>query len=211
MSVLNVFSKVYERLFHNPLLKYLNKHKILYELHFVFREEHSTELALICLIEKIISAIERNEFTIAVFLDLSKAFDMVDHQILLKKSERYGIRAVPLKWLSSYISGRQQYVNSQNTDSDKMFIKRGVPQGSILGPLLFLVFINDLHNVSSVLSYILFADDSNLLISGTIFEQILKIMNDELEKITWWFKSNNLCLNVNKTNFMFFAAKNKKR
>ena len=210
MSVLNVFSKVYERLFHNRLLKYLNKHKILYELHFVFREEHSTELALICLIEKIISAIERNELTIAVFLDLSKAFDMVDHQILLKKSERYGTRAVPLKWLSSYISGRQQYVNSQNTDSDKMFIKRGVPQGSILGPLLFLVFINDLHNVSSVLSYILFADDSNLLISGTIFKQILKIMNDELEKIIWWFKSNNLCLNVNKTNFMFLQPKIKK-
>ena len=80
----------------------------------------------------------------------------------------------------------------------------------ILGPLLFLVFINDLHNVSSVLSYILFADDSNLLISGTYFKQILKIMNDELEKITWWFKCNSLCLNVNKTNFMVFAAKNKK-
>ena len=210
VSVLNVFSKVYERLFYNRLLKYLNKHKILYELQFGFREKHSTELALICLIGKIISAIERNEFTIAVFLDLSKAFYLVDHQILLKKLEHYDIRGVPLKWLSSYLSGRQQYVNFQNTDSDKMFIKRGVTQGSILGPLLFLVFINDLHNVSSVLSYILFADDSNLLFSGTNFKQILKIMKDELEKITWWFKSNSLCLNVNKTNFMVFAAKNKK-
>ena len=166
--------------------------------------------ALICLIEKMISAIERNEFIIAVFLDLSNAFDMVDHQILLKKLEHYGIRGVPLKWLSSYLSGRQQYVSFQNTNSDKMFIKRGVPQGSMLGPLLFLVLINYLHNVSSVLSYILFADDSNLLISGTNFKQILKIMNDELEKITWWFKNNSLCLNVNKTNFMVFAAKNKK-
>ena len=92
-----------------------------------------------------------------------------------------------------------------------MFIKRGVPQGSILGPLLFLVFINDLHNVSSVLSYISFADDSNFLMSGTNFKQILKIMNDELEKITWWFKSHSLCLNVNKTNFMVFAAKNYKK
>ena len=135
---------------------------------------------------------------------------MVDHQTLLKKLEHYGIRGVPQKWLSIYLSGRQQYVNFQNTDSDKMLIKGGVPQGSILGSLLFLLFINDLHNVSSVLSYILFADDSNLLISGANFKQILKIMNDELEKNTWWFKSNSLCLNVNKTNFMLFAVKNKK-
>ena len=91
-----------------------------------------------------------------------------------------------------------------------MFTKRGVLQGSILDPLLFLIFINDWQNVSSLLSYISFADDSNLLISGTNFRQILKIMNEELEKITWWFKSDSLCLNVNKTNSMVFAAKNKK-
>ena len=90
-----------------------------------------------------------------------------------------------------------------------MFIKRGVPQGTVLGPLFFLVFINDLHNVSSALSYTLFADDSNLLISGTNFKH-LKIMKDDLEKNTWWFKSNSLYLNVNKTNFMVFAAKSKK-
>ena len=124
VSVLNVFSKVYERLSYNRLFKYLNKHKILYELQFGYREKHSTELAHIYLIEKMIS--ERNEFTIAVYLDLSKAFDMVDHQISLKKLEHYGIRGVPLKWLSSYLSDRQQYVNFQNTDSDKMFIKHGV-------------------------------------------------------------------------------------
>ena len=102
---------------------------------------------------------------------------MVDHQILLKKLEHYGIGGVPLKWLSRYLSGRQQYVNFQNTDSDKMYIKRGLPQGSIFGPLLFPVSINDLHNISSVLSYISFANDSNLLIRGTNFKQILKIMN----------------------------------
>ena len=113
---------------------------------------------------------------------------------------------MPLKWLSSYLIGRQQYVNFQNTDSDKMFIKHGVQLGSILGPLLFLVFTNDLHIVSSVLSCILFADDSNLLISGTNHKQIIKIMKGEFEKITWWFKSNNLCLNINKTNFMFFCS-----
>ena len=96
VSILNVFSKVYERLFYNRLLKYLNKDKILHELQFGFREKNIQPN--LHLFEKIISAIERNEFTIAVFLDLSKAFDMVDHQILLKKLEHYGIRGVPLKW-----------------------------------------------------------------------------------------------------------------
>ena len=114
VSVLNVFLKVYEKLFYNRLLKYLNKHKILYELQFGIREKHSTKLALICLIEKIISAIERNAFTIAVLLDLSKAFDMVDHQILLKKLEHYGIRGVPLKWLSSFLSDRQRFKLSKH-------------------------------------------------------------------------------------------------
>ena len=109
---------------------------------------------------------------------------MVD-QILLKTLQHHGIKGVPLKWLSSYLSGRQQCINFQNTDSDKMFITRGVPLSSIFGPLLFLVVINDLNNVSSVLSYISFADDFNLLISGTNFKPILKIMNVELEKITW--------------------------
>ena len=101
-------------------------------------EKHSTELALICLIEKIISAIERNEFTVAVFLDLSKAFDMVDHQILLKKLEHYGIRGVPLKWLSSYLSGRQQYVNFQNTDSDKILLNAVYHKVQFLGHYCFL-------------------------------------------------------------------------
>ena len=153
VSVLNVLSKYMRDYFITGVLKYLNKHKILYELQFGFREKHSTELVLICLIEKIISAIQRNEFTIAVFLDLSKALDMVDHQISLKKLEHYAIKGVPLKWLSSYL-WQTTICNFQNTDSHKMFIKCGVPQGSIFHPLLFLVFINDLHNVSNVLSYL---------------------------------------------------------
>ena len=106
---------------------------------------------------------------------------MVDHGILLKTLGNYGIRNVPLKRLFNYLSDKQQYVNFQNTESDKMFIKRGVPQGSILDPLMFLGLINDLHNVSNMLSYISFADDSNLLFSGTNFKQILKNMNEELE------------------------------
>ena len=113
---------------------------------------------------------------------------------------------------SCYRTGRQQYVNFQSTDSDKMFIKGGVTQGSNLGTLLILVFINELHTVSSAFSScILFADDSNFIISGTDFKQILKTMNGELEKITGWLKSNNSCLNVHESNFMVFATKNKKK
>ena len=118
----------------------------------------------------------------AVFLYLSKAFDMVDHQLLFKKVEYFYRKCVRLKLLSNHPSGKQQYVDFQNIDADQMFIKHGVPQGSILGALFFLIFINNLHNVPSVLSYISFADDSNLLISGSNFKQLLKTMNDELEK-----------------------------
>ena len=209
VSVLCSFSKIYERLVYNRLINFLYLNDTLYKYQFGFRANHSTELALILLLDKIISAIENNEYTVAVFLDLSKAFDMVNHKILLSKLEFYGIRGLPLEWFTSYLSNRKQYVYYNDFASSQMNITCGVPQGSILGPLLFLVFINDLHNVSETLFFILFADDSNLLLSGPNVNDLCNQMNIELNKVVEWFKINKLCLNVKKTNFMIFNAKNK--
>ena len=140
---------------------------------------------------------------------MSKAFDMVNHSILLSKLEFYGVRGLPLQWFSSYLTNRKQYVSYNGYDSLHLDILCGVPQGSIVGPLLFLIFINDLHNVSEKLFFILFADDSNLLLSGTDVNDLCKQMNHELTNVVNWFKLNKLCLNVKKTNFMIFSAKNK--
>ena len=210
VSVLCSFSKIYERLVYNRLINFLYLNDLLYKYQFGFREKHSTELALILLLDEITSAIENNEFTVAVFLDLSKAFDMVNHSILLSKLEHYGVHGLSLKWFTSYLDNRKQYVFYDGHASSKMNISCGVPQGSILGPLLFLIFINDLHNASQKLFFILFADDSNMLLHGPNVDDLCRQMNEELITVVNWFKCNKLCLNVKKTNFMIFCAKNKK-
>ena len=114
---------------------------------------------------KILQAIDNNEYTIGVFLDLAKAFDTVNHEILLRKLEHYGIRGIALEWFKNYLTNRKQIVKHKQKKSESLTIKCGVPQGSILGPLLFLIYMNDISRRSEILSIILFADDTNLFLS----------------------------------------------
>ena len=139
--------------------------RVLCDNQFGFRKNHSTSLALIDLYEKVSLALDRNEHAVGVFLDLSKAFDTVDHNILLDKLEHYGICGVALDGVRSYLSNRLQFVQVNGQCSSPQTICCGVPQGSILGPLFFLLYINDLNNVSTVVELILFADDTNLFMS----------------------------------------------
>ena len=140
-------------------------YKILSDNQFGFRKQHSTEYALTLLYDKVSLAIDNKEFTVGIFINLSKAFDTVDHTILLNKLQHYGIRGVVHKWFSNYLSNREQFVKFNETISSQRTIKCGAPQGSILGPLLFLIYTNDLCSVSKALDFILFADDTNIFFS----------------------------------------------
>ena len=207
VSVLPLFSKILEHLMYTRLLSFINKHKLLYSYQFGFRRGHSPDLALICLVDRISNALENGEYVLGLFLDFSKAFDTVNHDILFNKLECLGIRDTPLQWFKSYLSDREQYVVYNETCSSYKTISCGVPQGSILGPLLFLLYINDLANVSNVIFSLLFADDSNMFVSGKNPDELVNIMNAEMTKIVNWLRTNKLSLNLKKTHFIIFRKK----
>ena len=144
------------------MIEFVEQYNILYRCQFGFRKNYSTSHVLIHLINRISSAIDPRETTVGVFLDLSKAFDTLDHEILFTKLEHYGIRDVALQWIKSYFSCRQQFVQINQTCSSMWTIKRGVPQGSILGPLFFILYINDLLKAPKLTELLLFADHTSI-------------------------------------------------
>ena len=210
ISILTSFSKFLERIIYNRILDYLTNLHILCDNQFGFRKNHSTMLALIDLHDKISSALDNGELAVGVFLDLSKAFDTVDHSILFDKLEHYGIRGLALKLIKSYFSNRLQFVEYNGHVSSRTNISCGVPQGSILGPLFFLLYINDINNASKILQLILFADDTNVFLSHKDAYCLANILNTELYKLSNWFRVNKLSLNLKKTKFMVFKPSQKR-
>ena len=210
VSVLPAISKIFERLLYSRLLQFINDNNVLYKFQFGFREGHSPNLALILLVDKISRALEEGEYVLGLFLDFSKAFDTVNHEILFTKLEFYGVRGVSLDLFKSYLSGRKQFVEYNGASSSQGNIVCGVPQGSILGPLLFLIYINDLALASEKIFSILFADDSNLFLSGKDPNQLIKSMNEELVHIVKWLQVNKLSVNLKKTHFMIFRKRKTK-
>ena len=209
ISILPIFSKILERIIYNRLLTYLDKMHILSSNQYGFRKNYSTYMALIELIDSLSHSIDNNEYTIGIFVDLSEAFDTVDHKILISKLNHYGIRGTPLMWFEDYLSDRKQTVKFRETISSKITVTCGVPQGSILGPLLFLLYINDIANCSNLLNFILFGDDTSIYHSDRDSATLIRKTNCELDKLSDWFKANKLSLNLKKTNYIIFRARNK--
>ena len=202
ISLLSNFSKFFEKVIYNRLVEFAEKHDILYRCQFGFRKNHSTSHALIHLVNKIASAIDQHETTVGVFLDLSKVFDTLDHQILFAKLEHYYMRDAALQWFKSYFSCRQQFVQFNQACSPVQTIKCGVPQGLSLGPLLFILYINELPNASELTDPLLFADDTSILYSHSNPNCLESLLNDELQNIGVWLKCNKLSVNIKKTNYV---------
>ena len=162
ISLLSFFNKVFDKLMRTRLPSFLKQHNIIFEHQFGFQKNKSTSLAILNLYNELITAIENKKLLCCIFLDLAKAFDTVDHYILLNKLDRYGIRGTALDWFKSYLTDRTQKVSINGHLSDSRNIKSGVPQGSGLGPLLFLLYINDMPSASKLFKFHLFADDTSL-------------------------------------------------
>ena len=159
----------------------------------------------------ITSSFEKGEYTLGVLIDLSKAFDTVDHQILIKKLQCYGIDGTALEWFKSYFCNRKQYISFQDISERCLDIVCGVLQGSILGSVFFLIYVNDLFKASNTLTEVVFANDTNLFLSHKNIDSLFAIMNVELEYVSTWFKSNKLSLKVDKTKWFLFDSLSKRQ
>ena len=208
ISLLSSFSKIIEKIVAQQIYAFLYSKGILYNHQYGFRRGHSTSHVLIQFLNKIHEALNKNvpEYTVGIFLDLKKAFDTVDHDVLLRKLDHYGFRGVSNTWFKNYLTGRFQYVCVDEVNSEKQEIKFGVPQGSVLGPLLFLIFINDLPNSSNFLTF-LFADDTTLQLSSDDAGHLFSQANEQLKEVSVWFQSNKLTLNTSKTRYAVFRSK----
>ena len=210
ISLLPCFSKILERITHSRLISFLDKHQFFFTQQLGFRDKHSTELATTYLISKIINAMEHSEITLGIFLDLSKAFDTINHNILFTKLFYYGIRGLSLEWFKSYLCNRKQLTVFGGKLSNPQLIKHGVPQGSILGPLLCLIYINDIQNSLNNDNAIMYADDTNIFVQNKGIKKVFQNAQQELNNVANWLSANKLLLNVDKTKYVLFHSNRKK-
>ena len=204
ISILSPINKLFETLQHKKLTEFFDKYNLFYDNQFGFRKKHSTNLAITHFYETILEHRDNNLLASSVFLDLVKAFDTVNHEILLSKLSRYGVKGIPLKLLESYLTNRYQYVEAGGCcKSVTLPITVGVPQGSVLGPFLFLVYINDFANCFENAQLVLYADDAVLLNKSTTLSGLIAKTQTNLNAAIEWTKSK--ALNSNKTKFIIFA------
>ena len=208
IALIPYIMKICETVTYKRLFNYLNKISFFNNNQFGFRAKHSCEHALLKTTDFIYEAFEKKKYVIGLFLDLKKAFDVVDINILLYKLNHYGIRGFIYDWLKNYLTGRRMYIQTSNIISNTETCSTGVPQGSALGPLLFLVYINDICNASQLGRFTLYADDTCIFYEGATISNLQKCINFDLQNITNWLNSNKLLLNMEKTCYILFKKRN---
>ena len=204
ISLLSNLNKILEKIVHERIYKFLEDYQCIYSLQFGFREKHSINHALIDITETIRQALDNKKFACGVFVDLQKAFDTVNHDILIDKLEHYGIRGTANNCFASYLKNRSQFVSTLGFDASIKPVAHGVPQGSVMGPLLFLIYINDLHSAIKSSKVYHFADDTNLLNIGNSPKIMQKLVNADLKILYKWLLANKISLNCDKTEIIFF-------
>lgn len=209
ISLLSNINKLFEKILHTRVVEFLEANNVIFTNQFGFRKGHNTSHAIIALTEIVRNALDNNEFAAAVFIDLQKAFDTVDHKILTQKLHHYGIRGKALDIFKSYLKDRSQCVLINETKSTYLEIKHGVPQGSVLGPLLFLIYINDLHRSISFSTAIHFADDTSLICRESSLKRLNRKINRDLALLVHWLRANKISLNASKTEIILFKTKRK--
>ena len=208
ITILPIISKIMERIVHRQVYKFLRKHNLITSEQFGFRPNLSTNITLTRVTEEILLNIGDKFITGAVFIDLRKAFDTVDHTLLIAKLKNIGFSAPVINWFTSYLSSRTAVTSINNITSTPEPITVGVPQGSILGPLLFLIFINDLPQCLKHCKSILYADDTLLYYAGKTENDLQVKINEDLNSLSQWLNNNLLTLNYEKTKFMITTKSN---
>ena len=206
ISILPSISKIIERVVHNQIYTYFTQNNIFSDSQYGFRQYHSTEHAVLEVVDRAVSELDMGSSAVAIFLDLSKAFDTLNHDILITKLHYYGIDNLELNWFKSYLNNRKQFVQINHCKSDIISSSVGIPQGSILGPLLFNIYVNDIQNSTNYFKFIMYADDTTLFCPTSASHELINI---EFNKVYAWLCANKLSLNIKKTKYMVFHNRNK--
>ena len=209
ICLLPVISKILEKIVNIRIVKFLIKNNVLYEGQYGFRSNRSTTDAILDFTGNILDSINKGQYVLGLFLDMSKAFDSISHVTLYRKLEFYGIRGSVLLWFRSYLSDRYIKVKVNKTLSENYLMTYGTPQGSVLGPLMYLILANDLVKTLKFCSCVTFADDTTIFASGSNLKFLYQKVNKDLKSVNDWFNSNSLTLNVEKTKYILFRSKRK--